>query len=325
MILLVASLCWLTYASDILIDSYSETNYDNYSGLYAVNYAWGQTFNISAGINYKITSCKFYLQKVGSPTGHLRAALYAESGGKPTGSMLADSDDYDVSTIPTSFTLIEFIFSVGYTITPDVDWCILVYWHDMTSSYPPNYVQVGQDGSSPSHHGTGFYSTDMSSWSTSARDIIFYVYGVIPPPPPPTVYGYINKIELQQWNTTLDDWQDMEGHPVFADEYSNTTGFQFDPEPNWKVRFFVIVELNDTLASSTAEAAIFTRVLLTVQRQDERGVALDWVYNATALNLIDSSGPSGGFYTVRYYLDWVNDKPNGGFWYEVWLDYEVYY
>ena len=142
----------------------------------------------------------------------------------------------------------------------------------------------------------------------------------------PDAYGnYINKIQFQQWNTTLGTWQDMEGHPLFAADYSNTTGFQFDPEPDWYVRFLVIVSLNDTLASSQAQAATFTRVLLTVQRQDSSGTTLEWVYNGTALTLGSASGPSGGFYDIIYYLDWEEkNEPPGGFWYEVWVDYEVY-
>ena len=142
----------------------------------------------------------------------------------------------------------------------------------------------------------------------------------------PDAYGnYINKLQCQQYNETLGDWQDLEGHPLFDHEYSNTTGFEFEPEVGWSIRFLVIVSLNDTLASSVAEAETFTRVLLSVQRCGETGTTIEWIYDGDGLGLIGGSGPAGGFYDIVYYLDWDDNTAKGGFYYEVWIDYEVYY
>ncbi len=97
-----------------IVDSYSESNHSNvYASLYNGFFTkFGQSFTGDGKI---LDSCKFYLKKVGSPTGMAVATIYAHTGtfgngGKPTGSPLATSDNFDVSTLTVSNQLITFNF-----------------------------------------------------------------------------------------------------------------------------------------------------------------------------------------------------------------------
>ncbi|MEK7112866.1 MAG: right-handed parallel beta-helix repeat-containing protein, partial [Patescibacteria group bacterium] len=92
--------------TNVTLDSYSEANKDN---SYALRSSAGsargvaQTFDVGATTSI-LTSAKFHLAKVGSPTGNAVAKIYALTGssgttGKPTGTALAVSNNFDVSTL----------------------------------------------------------------------------------------------------------------------------------------------------------------------------------------------------------------------------------
>lgn len=61
-----------------------------------------------------INSISVMLRKVNSPTGTAVLRIYALSGGVPTGSVLATSNTFNVSTLTTSFSLIKFTFSSAF-------------------------------------------------------------------------------------------------------------------------------------------------------------------------------------------------------------------
>ena len=169
-----------------LIDSYSETNRNadaHLRDLHPSNSEYwsaeGQTFTTPASPQYKITSCKFYMQKGGAPTGNGHAVLYAESGGKPTGGALATSDAYDVSTLPTSQALVEFTFSGDeqYTMSVSTPYCIVFQCPTSGTIDTSNYVEVAFDSTSPTHSGQCCYYVS-NAWETHASiDTCFYVYG----------------------------------------------------------------------------------------------------------------------------------------------------
>jgi hypothetical protein len=70
----------------------------------------GQSFTTTAS-DY-LDSVVFNIKKVGSPTDFYFCEIYLTDGsGKPTGSVLATSDNFDVSTLSTSHTETTFIFS----------------------------------------------------------------------------------------------------------------------------------------------------------------------------------------------------------------------
>lgn len=160
----------------MLIDSYSESNYsydfaqlDDADNVYAA-----QSFT---GDGTKVSSAKFYLKKVGSPTGNITAFLYDHSGtfgtsSIPTGSALSTSSSIDSTTLTTSMALYEFTFPSQYTTVNGTKYCIVVYRIGGDSG---NTVVVGGDNTSPSHAGNA--SKYVSSWTAySGTDLCFYVY-----------------------------------------------------------------------------------------------------------------------------------------------------
>jgi hypothetical protein len=169
-----------------LLDSYSETYQDIVSNIYA-GYTpyYGQSFTNTYAST--LDSCKFYIQKYGSPTGNANAILYAHTGtygtnGKPTGLQIAISDNFDVSTLTTSLQLITFTFSGinRASLSAATHYCIELKYDSGDSS---NCVQIGGDSSTPSALGNGNYSGDGATWTAiSGTDYCFYVYGILTTP-----------------------------------------------------------------------------------------------------------------------------------------------
>lgn len=139
--------------SIFLVDSYGESNYNN---VYSVNLdriEVAQSFTGSAG---NLTSAKFYIRKVGSPTGNAVARLYPQVGvygksSRPDNVVLATSDTIDVSTLSENLELITFNFTGAeqYTLLEGLHYCIaLVYTGGIS-----DYLEVAYDDSSPTHDG----------------------------------------------------------------------------------------------------------------------------------------------------------------------------
>jgi hypothetical protein len=167
-----------------IIDSYSESNADgtipvDYSGGMGHYKAIGQSFTGDGGT---LNISKFYLKKVGSPTGSAYAQIYAHSGtfgstGLPTGSLLATSDSFDVSTLTTSSQLITFTFSGGNKITlVNGTHYFTVFTFSGVSS--ADYPAISFDGSSSTHSGNA--ARLSSIWNYDSGDICFYVYSDAP-------------------------------------------------------------------------------------------------------------------------------------------------
>jgi len=177
--------------AETLIDSYSEANYghtsslqDNHPTAAKVFSALGQSF--TCGGAYKLTSCKFYLNKANNPTGMAHAVLYAHSGAYgssslPTGEPLATSDDFDVEDIVAgSYALYSLSFSGAeqYLMSADTYYCIVFEAPAVGTIDSTNRPQVGEDSTSPTHGGNGIVWYN-GAWGTSGYDRIFYVYGEI--------------------------------------------------------------------------------------------------------------------------------------------------
>jgi len=163
------------------IDSYSETNQDSLFISYPGNYQYyGQAFaNTSAII---LNEAQFYLRKSGTPTGNINAYIYAHTGtygsdGLPTGTALAVSDNFDISTLTTSLALTTFTFSGDNQIQLAASTKYFVVVKAVGDS--SNYLAIGYDASSASHGGTAARSDDASSWNGLAGDICFYVKGKV--------------------------------------------------------------------------------------------------------------------------------------------------
>src|SRR3990167_6756641 len=157
----------------VIVDSYSESNVNSMFGIQTAGRTAGQTFQSSAGV---LASAVFYLSKTGNPIGNIRAELYATSGTfgvdeNKTGSVLATSDNIDVSTLGTD-ALITFTFSGAnkYSLVNGVAYVILVAADFSVNA--TDYYSFGIDTSSPSHNGV--HILDATRFTT--RDSGFYVY-----------------------------------------------------------------------------------------------------------------------------------------------------
>lgn len=181
-----------------LLDSYNESNRNNADNLQLnadhIN-RWdmgGQSFTTpNDGIAYSLDSCKFYMNKYGSPTGTIRAKLYSHSGTYGTSSvgntLLATSDNYDISTLSAypTFALATFTFSGAerYSMSPNTYYVIVVSAESTGDG--SNFAQVGYDNSSTTHSGNYCNKATGFAWdvqSSGSFDAPFYVYGEAPAP-----------------------------------------------------------------------------------------------------------------------------------------------
>ena len=186
-----------------LIDSYSEANRslgyscsDHHPSDSIYNSAVGQSFTCDGA--YKITSCKFYMMKLGSPTGMGHAVLYAHSGtygtsSLPTGEPLATSDDFDVEDLTSNLILHTFAFTGAqqYLMSADTKYCIEFESPATGTIDSNNRPHAGLDHTSPTHDGSGNRFADGLWRIADGRDICFYVYGEAAAPEnnPPTLSG----------------------------------------------------------------------------------------------------------------------------------------
>lgn len=166
------------------LSSYSESNQDSLQNLGdGTTTGVAQSFTTpaaTASTNARgcFARAKFYLKKVGSPTGNVVAKLYAHSGtlgtsSVPTGSALATSNNVDVSTLTGTLTLTDFVFNSSnwFQFVANTNYVIALEYSGGDGS---NYVQVGYDASAPGHAGNK--STFASAaWSAqSGHDCCFY-------------------------------------------------------------------------------------------------------------------------------------------------------
>jgi hypothetical protein len=165
-----------------VIVSYSEINQNTQNNLYHGNrssYGCAETL----GIAQTITSIKFYLRKVGSPTANCYAKIFASTGtvgtnAKPTGAALATSNALASSTFTTSFALYEFTFATPYSISAG-DVCFSFYFDGVYGG--GDYVQIGIDTTSITDPGNAFQDDGTGTdtgWVVFTGEIpCYYVYG----------------------------------------------------------------------------------------------------------------------------------------------------
>ncbi|MBV5280269.1 MAG: hypothetical protein J0651_03150, partial [Actinobacteria bacterium] len=166
-----------------LIAYYSESNKDMDGGAYAGS----DTDNAQSftGVAGNLSSAKFYLKKTGTPTGAMTAVLYAHTGtfgstGVPTGTALATSDTIDISTLTTSYALVEFAFTGvnQYTLVAGTNYFISCHYNGGDAS---NRQNLGYDNTGAAS-GNLAYGTP-GAWTTlGTADVCFYVYTLTPAP-----------------------------------------------------------------------------------------------------------------------------------------------
>lgn len=171
-----------------LIQSYSETNVNSdVADAKKNDPAVGGTDNSRQGVAiltpaspaYTLTSFKFAMKKVGSPTGNASCQLYAATGSiesaTPTGAVLA-STTFDVSTLTTSYALYEFTFGTPYAAAANTTYCLV--WQNPGSGIDTsNYPIMGVNGSG----GNGINQVRYDgSWIANSRSPAYYLYGTAP-------------------------------------------------------------------------------------------------------------------------------------------------
>lgn len=153
--------------------SYSTQNSDQavYSGSVI---GVSQSFTATA---FRMSSVKFYLKKVGSPTGNVTVELRTHSGtlgtsSIPTGVALAISNTLDITTLTTSYQLIEFTFPwyFQYLFTA-TNFCVTVNYSGGDVS---NCLNVGYNSSS-GHGGNKATNTGGTWTAQSGHDCYFAV------------------------------------------------------------------------------------------------------------------------------------------------------
>lgn len=172
-----------------LVASYSEeyAGEEPLSPVGYINLAIAQSFK---GNGANLSSCKFYLKKVGSPTGDLLARLDSHTGtygstGVPLAT-LATSVAVDSSTVGTDYSLVEFTFEDQWGgspnqlgLTDDTAYLIELY---MAGDDENNHILAGIDTATLGASGNyARYQHGGVEWEgTASGDLVFYVYGESP-------------------------------------------------------------------------------------------------------------------------------------------------
>lgn len=171
-----------------------------------INDALGETFTTD-GTTRCLTSAKFYVEAVGSPSGTLVAKLYATTGAAgsalPNGTALAVSDPLDAGTINGAMAQYEWLFDGTFELSTGTEYAIaLVSDTDDGTDY-----WLFQDDHADSYASGNFvYSQDNeASWNSIGFDADFEVYAdvdcVAPPPPPDEPTSLEESAELQNFIT----------------------------------------------------------------------------------------------------------------------------
>lgn len=133
--------------------------------------------SFACGVNSTLSSAKFYLKKVGSPTGNIVFKLYSNSTGP--GSVLATSGTMDASSLTTSYALTELLFTGANAISLSNG---TTYWIscEYSGGNSSNYIVIGTDTTSPSYSGQLYYYYNESWVYLDGYDLCFYVYAAAP-------------------------------------------------------------------------------------------------------------------------------------------------
>lgn len=121
----------------------AETNQDTVVQLDGSPTETAQTVTAPSVVHSYLKKTRFYLRKVGSPTGSILAKVYPTTAGAPTGVAIGVSDAIDVSTLTTSFQWIDFEFTGDQKVrlSPGgIYGSAVAYTGTLT-----DYVEVGKD------------------------------------------------------------------------------------------------------------------------------------------------------------------------------------
>lgn len=164
-----------------IVDSYIESNRDDDISVGPEPDFSDTAYQSFTGDGKALYSVKLYLSKTGTPTGNAHVDIYAHSGtfgtsSVPTGSVLATSSNFDVSTLTGTPTLYEILFTGANKITL-TNATKYVWAFVSNNGNASNFVNIGIDITSPTHGGN-WGDHFGGTWNAVAGgDLIFYVYG----------------------------------------------------------------------------------------------------------------------------------------------------
>lgn len=172
---------WLP-TNEYIIDKFLESNYDISHDLKSgTNLYRGQSFSVVE--SDILNSSSFYIKKTGSPAGNVQIEIYNHTGtfgvnGKPGdgSSPIAVSNTISANTMPSTFSLVNFIFTASNKIilAENTKYIAIVKY---TSGDASNYISIGGDISSPTATGNRSFSLNGTTWSSdNIVDHIFYIY-----------------------------------------------------------------------------------------------------------------------------------------------------
>jgi len=162
----------------ILIDSYPESNSNGSFPLSRFDPGVAQSF---LGTGDRLRLATFQMYSFDSPLENLRAKLYTHAGifgtsSVPTGSPLVVSEPISGTVLTSTPTLYTFRFKNQPILTNGVPYCISVETEEFTGF---EQINVGRETGSPTHPGN--WSSNYGGWyPNSLRDLIFYLYDIIP-------------------------------------------------------------------------------------------------------------------------------------------------
>tara|TARA_Y100001951_G_scaffold93122_1_gene88483 strand:+ start:2048 stop:4390 length:2343 start_codon:yes stop_codon:yes gene_type:complete len=164
------------HAAGNTIDTYATGNQNSTYAVYNGNNEQ-IGFALTLGSEQKVQGVQFYLSKTGSPTGGMRAQIFASTGtvgstAVPTGAVLASSiaGENNPADLTGSLVVKEFTFEPPYTVSAG-DICILLEYDGGDAS---NAVNVGSDSSPAGGHNTFATDSKDSGWAADTSEDLIY-------------------------------------------------------------------------------------------------------------------------------------------------------
>lgn len=279
----------------VIVDQHTTVGYNLTLGSYYIGR--GQSFTLGAS-NYDIAKATFYIAKIGGPTQNVYVELYAESGGLPTGGVLATSEYIAATSISTSFSWVDFSFNATeqYTMVASTTYCIALRYNELSDS---NTIRA-QGDSGLGHSGQG--SKLNGGWANENNaDTAFKVYGVDATAPTYSSVSHSSTVvgEPCIFKSLWEDNADLSGF-IFGNNrtgsWVNDTWTAFSSNPDWAettkylvVKAGVIIQYgwyaNDTSDNWNATATYsLTTTITSPVTVDSYSSGIDYGEGMTASN-----------------------------------------
>jgi hypothetical protein len=172
-----------------------------------------QSFQVTG--TQTVDQVKLWLKKVGTPTGTLTLRIETNSAGNPSGTLADANATITVaeSGLTTSYGWITFDFATNFSLSSST-----TYWLVLStdrSASAANYIEWGNDTSSPAYASGEMKAEASSSWSALTADAVFEVFGAATTYDEPCVIG--------RWGAGTRDLAVQFGDGSYANADAQTT------------------------------------------------------------------------------------------------------